>query len=150
MTLTGRKPIVQCQIIRAPQAAVFEAWRDKDSLSVWMCPSPSISHASVDVDFRVGGRFTIVMHGEDQDYAHEGEYLEIDAPNRLVFSWISSFMPAGEQKTRVTVSLEPSGESATLLTLVHDELPAGESYDGHVEGWAEILRKFATVNDREE
>jgi hypothetical protein len=51
-------------------------------------------------------------------------------------------MPEGQRDTRVTVTLEEAGEAKTRLTLVHDELPAGDAYDGHVEGWAVILRRL--------
>lgn len=137
------KRIVQERLIAAPPAAVFDAWRDPESIRVWMCPDPEMSEASVEVDFRVGGRFRIVMHGAEQDYDHTGEYVEIDPPRRLVFTWISHFIRDAEQRTRVTLELEDAGEGKTQLLLVHDELPSSDAYDGHDDGWAEILRKLA-------
>ena len=143
MSPTGREPIVQERLIAAPPREVFDAWADAESMCVWMCPEESMERATVELDFRVGGRFRIVMHGREQDYPHEGEYLEIDAPRRLVFTWCSHFMPEGQRDTRVTLTLEEAGEGKTRLTLVHDELPAGDAYDGHVEGWVVILRRLA-------
>ena len=93
-----RGPIVQERVLPAAPADVFAAWGDPESLRVWMCPAEGIEHASAEVDFRVGGAFTIVMHGEGQDYRQTGEYLEIDAPRRLVFTWISDFVPPNEAK----------------------------------------------------
>jgi len=137
------EPIVQKILIAAPPAAIFAAWRDAESLAVWMCPAADMERATVEVDFRVGGAFRIVMHGREQDYAHQGEYLEIEPPHRLAFTWISHFMPEGEQHTHVSVSIDAAGEGKSLVVLRHEGLPATDSYDGHVEGWAEILRKLA-------
>ena len=107
-----------------------------------MCPG-EMSGASVEVDFRVGGQFRIVMHGE-QDFEQTGQYLEIEPNKRLVFSWISHWMPPEEAHTRVSVTLEPEGDGDTRLTLVHDQLPETGSYDGHRDGWSTILDKLET------
>jgi uncharacterized protein YndB with AHSA1/START domain len=135
------KEIVQERVLAAAPEIVFAAWRDPTSLAVWMCPDAAMSHASVEVDFRVGGRFRIVMHGT-RDYEHSGEYLEIEPARRLVFTWVSHFMPAAEQRTRVRVTFEPVGTDRTHLRLVHTELPDTDSYDGHRAGWATILAKL--------
>jgi uncharacterized protein YndB with AHSA1/START domain len=145
MKSTNRDPIIQQKLIAAPRQSVFDAWSQAESMSVWMCPSSTMSSASVEIDFRKGGEFRIVMHGEEGDYEQRGEYLEIDPPHRLVFSWISHFMPEGLQKTRVTLTLEEADAEKTMLTLIHDELPAGDHYDGHVEGWAEILQRLSAT-----
>ena len=134
---------MQRRLIAAPPAAVFAAWGDAESLAVWMCPEPAMTRATVEVDFRVGGAFRIVMHGREADYEQTGEYLEIVPPRRLVFTWVSHFMPEGEQHTRVTVELAEAGEGKTEIVLTHEGLPAGDGYRGHDEGWAEILRRLA-------
>lgn len=136
------EPIIQERLLPAPPADVFAAWGDPESLAVWMCPSDDMSPATVEVDFRVGGAFRIVMHGPERDYGHRGEYLEIVAPSRLVFTWVSDFVPPEEARTRVTVTLEPVGTDQTRIKLVHEELPATDTYAGHLEGWATILRKL--------
>jgi uncharacterized protein YndB with AHSA1/START domain len=143
VTIPRREPIVQERVVRAPVEAVFRAWSDPESLSLWMCPADDMTPATVEVDFRVGGGFRITMHGADQGYEHEGEYLEIEAPKRLVFSWISHFVPAPYSRTRVSVAIEALGERESRVTLVHDELPDTDHYDGHTDGWSEILRKLA-------
>lgn len=135
------KSITQERILLAPPESVFAAWSEPEGLCAWMCPG-EIPKASVELDFRVGGRFRIEMHDSAQTYVQHGEYLEIDAPQRLVFSWFSEWMPEGERDTRVTVTFEAYEDEATLLRLVHDLLPESDSYDGHREGWASILEKL--------
>jgi uncharacterized protein YndB with AHSA1/START domain len=139
-------PIVQERILAATPEEVFAAWSDPAGLRVWMCPAADMTHASVELDFRVGGRFRIVMHGSG-DYAHHGEYLLIDPPHRLVFTWISEWMAPAVAATRVSVSIAPAGPDATRLTLVHEEIPDGDAYQGHPEGWATILGKLANHLD---
>ena len=141
--MSARAPIVVERLIPAPPEVVFAAWRDPVSLRVWMCPAPDMTHATAKVDFRVGGRFRIVMHGA-RDYEHAGEYLEIDPPRRLVFTWESKWVsPVAEQRTRVAVTIEPAGEQQSRLRLVHDLLPDNTAYDGHPGGWTTILEKLA-------
>lgn len=136
------EPIVQQRVLLAPPSDVFAAWSDPASLRVWMCPADDIARASAEVDFRVGGAFRIVMHGKERDYTQTGEYLEIDSPRRLVFTWISDFVPPEEAKTKVTVTLEQVDGGRTKIVLVHDELPPTGTYDGHRNGWEAILRKL--------
>ncbi len=130
--------IVQERRIAAAVDEVFHAFCDPDRLSRWMCPADGMRPATVSVDFRVGGGFEIVMHGTERDFRQRGEYLVIDPPKRLVFRWVSDFVPAHEADTRVTVTIEPDG-AGCRVRLVHDELPATDTYDGHRAGWARIL-----------
>ncbi len=138
-----RAPIVQDRLLPASPEEVFEAWSDPEGLAIWMCPAPDMKPASVELDFRVGGRFQIIMHGAEQDYLHQGEYLEIEPHKRLVMTWISEFQPEGEKQTRIEVTLEPAAAGQTRIVLVHDELPDTDSYDGHEQGWQTILAKLA-------
>jgi uncharacterized protein YndB with AHSA1/START domain len=137
-------PIVQERVLEAEPEQVFAAWSDPESLAVWMCPG-ELTGATAEVDFRVGGRFRIVMHGRERDYAQHGEYLEIDPPKRLVLSWVSEWVPAGEAATRLTLTLEPEAGGRTRLVLVHDGLPPTDSYAGHPDGWSSILTKLASA-----
>lgn len=134
--------ILQERIVAATPEEVFAAWSDPAGLRVWMCPGADMTAATVELDFRVGGRFRIVMHGA-RDYAHHGEYLEIDPPRRLVFTWISEWLAPAIAATRVSVTIAPAGRDASRLTLVHEEIPDGDAYQGHPDGWATILAKLA-------
>ncbi len=72
-----------------PRERVFEAWLDSESLAHWMRPG-NLTHATVTLDPRVGGGFRIVMEGQpDGCVEHHGEYLAIEPPSLLSFTWIS-------------------------------------------------------------
>ena len=86
------------RVFDAAPEEVFEAWGDAESLAAWMCPGSDMASATVEVDFRVGGRFRIVMHGSEQEFTQTGEYLEIDPPRRLAFTWVSDFIADGWER----------------------------------------------------
>ena len=130
------------RVLPASPEAVFAAWSDAESLATWMCPG-NVERATVESDFRVGGRFRIVMHGTEQDFHHHGEYRVIEPARRLVFTWVSEWMPEAERKTEVSVTFEAAGRDATRVRLHHYALPESESYAGHAQGWAEILTKLS-------
>ena len=133
-----RAPLVFERVLPATPEVVFQHWSDPDSLSRWMKPAETMRDARVEVDFRVGGRFRIAMQGE-QEFVQRGEYLEIEPGRRIVFRWISEWMPPGEQETLVSVSLEAVGADQTRLVMVHEQLPDSDSYAGHEGGWNRIL-----------
>ena len=95
MTDPSRPVVRVVRRLPASREEVFDAWLDAESLQEWMCPGATRKTVA-EVDARVGGRFRIVMTGEHGDTEHTGEYREIRRPDRLVFTWISTFpIPVG-------------------------------------------------------
>ncbi len=129
---------VQRRLPGSPEQT-FAAWTEPRLLARWMSPFGS---AEAHVDLRVGGAFSIVMKGPDQEIRHTGTYLELAPPHRLVFSWVSPY--TGAEPSRVTVTLVASGAAETELTLVHDCLPAGQ-VESHQGGWGQILAHLAAL-----
>jgi uncharacterized protein YndB with AHSA1/START domain len=123
--------------LAAPATEVFKWWTDADRLQEWMSP---IGTVKAEVDLRVGGVLRIVMRHEATVIEHVGEYIEIDPPRRLVFTWASPF--TGTQPSLVTVELEPEGENATKLHLVHSRLPE-LIVTTHREGWGAMLDRLS-------
>jgi uncharacterized protein YndB with AHSA1/START domain len=122
-----------------PRERVFEAWLDSKSLAHWMRPdSFEFTHATVTVDPRVGGGFRIVMEGRTDggDYEHRGEYLAIEPPSLLSFTWISR--ATDYKPTVVTIEFHERG-GGTELVLTHRRL-APEAVEKHRQGWTDIVR----------
>lgn len=121
---------------------VFDAWLDPEMLKKFVTPGPGMTVPEAETDPRKGGRFRIVMRApEAGDMPHGGEYLEIDRPNRLVFTWESPYSVEG---STVTLEFTPI-DSGTRVTLTHVRFPDGESRDNHKAGWAAILASLATA-----
>jgi uncharacterized protein YndB with AHSA1/START domain len=122
----------------ATVADVFKWWTEADRLREWMSP---IGTVEAEVDLRVGGALRIVMRGEGTVIEHVGEFVEIEPPRRLVFTWVSSF--TGAEPSLVTVELEPDGAEATHLRLVHSRLPES-IVTSHRDGWGAMLDRLSS------
>ena len=143
MTASG-PPVVRVERdIAAPPDAVFDAWTDPASVSIWMAPD-RMTVAAAECDPRVGGAFRIVMVGESGAVEHTGVYEQVSRPRRLEFTWRSPYL--GERTTRVRVDFTaiPGG---TRMVIEHFGLPALDA-EGHRRGWASIAAKLAPVLHR--
>jgi uncharacterized protein YndB with AHSA1/START domain len=102
-----------------------------------MCPG-DVTSATAEIDPRVGGRFRIVMAHGRGDTDHWGEYLEIEPPSRLSFTWISA--NTGNLPSIVTIDLHEK-DGGTEVVLTHRRLPPGK-VESHRKGWTDIVRKL--------
>jgi uncharacterized protein YndB with AHSA1/START domain len=102
-----------------------------------MCPGDK-RHATVELDPRVGGKFRIVMQHGRGEGEHWGEYLAIEPPARLSFTWMSA--NTERRPTVVTVEVFEHGAD-TELVLTQRRLPP-DKVEPHRKGWSEILAKL--------
>ncbi|MEM7318740.1 MAG: SRPBCC domain-containing protein [Pseudomonadota bacterium] len=120
-----------------PPERVFDAWLNPDMLAKFMIPGPGMTVPEATSDAKVGGRFRIVMNApEAGDLPHEGEYLAIDRPNHLQFTWVS---PYSQEDSTVTLDFTPR-EGGTEVRLHHVRFPNEESRNNHQGGWTMILQ----------
>ena len=126
--------------IDAPPERVFDAWLDADAVGQWLFATPDGVMEKVETDPRVGGKFLIVERRGDALAEHFGEYLEIDRPRRLVFSF-AAMREAGHTKVEVTIAPDGNG---SLVTLVHQMNPEWADYEAQTrQGWTTILEGLA-------
>lgn len=92
-----------------------------------------------EIDARVGGKFVFTDRRDGVDVEHTGEYLEIERPRRLVFTFAVPQFSA--ESTRVSIDIVPL-ETGCELTLTHEGvLP---DYVTRTEaGWGMILDNLA-------
>src|SRR4051794_2960908 len=119
---TSGETLVVRRVIPAPRERVFAAWLDPARLSKWMRPG-GVTGATVEVDPKVGGKFRIVMIEGPKHFEHTGEYLVIEPPERLEFTWISD--ATDHRPTVVTIEFLER-EAETELVLTHRRLPASQ------------------------
>ena len=119
--------------IAASPETVFPYFTDADKLVVWKA-------AGAELDARPGGVFRMDVTGRG-DVAR-GQYVELDPPRRMVFTWEWE-QGAATQPARsvVEVTLSPDGDG-TLLRLVHRGVPE-EIRRGSAAGWAHYLARLA-------
>jgi uncharacterized protein YndB with AHSA1/START domain len=121
------------RVLAVPRERVFAAWLDPVSLARWMGTGEGADVAALDP--RVGGAFRIVMRHGQGSAEHWGEYLAIEPPSRLSFTWVSA--NTDHRPTLVTVELLDRGDSTELI-LTHRRLPRRQ-VDAHRRGWTEIV-----------
>jgi uncharacterized protein YndB with AHSA1/START domain len=119
-----------------PAEQVFDAFLDVETARRFLFATATGEMIDAKIDAKVGGRFTFTDRRPDMgDVLHTGEYLEIERPRRLVFTFaVPQFNPA---YTTVTVEIAPSPGGCDL-TLSHDGVPP-EYAERNVEGWTRIL-----------
>ncbi len=108
---------VQAVVVRhfsASAERVFDAWLDPAVLGRWMF-GPDVRDeriVRVNLEPKVGGRFSFVVDRQGTEIDHVGEYLEIDRPRLLVFTWATrDSLP---DKSRVIVEITPAGEGCEV------------------------------------
>jgi len=113
---------------------VYDAWLDPEKARRFLFTTASGEIVRCDVDARVGGKFAIVARRNGEDVLHEGAYLELDRPRRIVFTLrVPKYSP---DEDRVTIEIDPLAQGCvlTLTTLTADEWA-----DDTQLGWAMIL-----------
>lgn len=130
------------KVINTTVEKVFDAWLDPETLSRFMLPKPGMPCPAVSLNPKVGGRFQIDMDVGEKIIPHEGEYLEIDRPNRLAFSWISPFSAEG---STVIIEFNSIDNDTTEIKLTHLRFLNEESRESHHNGWNNILDQQALI-----
>ena len=117
----------------APPERVWQALTDAGALARWFWPASM--NTTVVADLRPGGTLRIESPGQ---MAVQGEYLEIDPPHRLAFTWRWAGDPT-ETTVRVQLSCVEDG---TRLVLVHTGFPDEHSRTAHATGWSDCLDRL--------
>lgn len=124
------------KIVRAPITNVFDAWLDPEMLAQFMRPSPKMKLSPTTNEAVVDGRFEILMQIGEQTIPHTGQYLEIERPNKLVFTWVSS---SSMDDSVVTLNFKTIAENQTELNLTHVRFIDEEHRSDHEVGWGRII-----------
>lgn len=126
--------------IAARPETVFEFFTDPEKMIRW-------KGRRAELDARPGGTYRVEIN--DQAVAL-GEYVEVDPPGRIVFTWGWEGQEGGQGEhavppgsSRVEITLEPHGDG-TLVRLRHLDLPA-ESRELHGQGWDLYLGRLTAA-----
>jgi uncharacterized protein YndB with AHSA1/START domain len=120
--------------IDASPETVWQFLVDADKATRWMGQTATF-------DPRPGGVYRVeVIPGNTA----VGEFVELDPPRRLVFTWgwesgqASKVAPGS---TTVEIELVPNGDGTTLR-FSHSGLPDSESAESHAHGWDHYLDRL--------
>jgi uncharacterized protein YndB with AHSA1/START domain len=122
--------------IEATPEIVFGCLTDPALIPQWM-------GLGAEVDARPGGIYRFAM--ARQGIFVRGEFVEVERPHRLVFTWgwegSDRLVPPGSTRVEFTLRAD---RGATLLTLRHSGLPAGHDAF-HAMGWEHYLPRLAEI-----
>lgn len=141
----GQNPILVEGLFRASPKHVFKVFTDPDEIICWFAPEGRLE--TVKTDLKVGGKWQFVFQKNDGKQERlEGEYLEIEAPALLKFSWrhVVELADGTRQETDrsfVTVSFKAAG-NATAVKLIHEAIKTEDARLGVGSGWEECLRRM--------
>ena len=128
---------IECEIrIEAAPETVFEFFTDPAKAALWMGQRATL-------DPRPGGIYKLEMTNA---WTVVGEYVEVDPPNRVVFTWgwESGVEDTPPGSTTVEITLTRDGD-ATLVHLIHRDLPTERSVGAHRAGWDKFLPRLTAV-----
>ena len=121
--------------IDASPETVWEFLVDPEKLMRW-------KGINADLGTQPGGTFRCeVIPG----HIARGEYVEIDKPNKLVFTWGwdgSEDVPPGSSTIEIELASDGDG---TSLRFVHKDLPNAEAIASHAQGWDHYLPRLETA-----
>lgn len=123
--------------IAADPERVFQALVDPQQVPLWWGQSGIYRCTAFDADLRVGGNWRSTGIGPDGNkFEVHGEFLIIDPPRLLVYTWIASW--TGRAQTTVHWELEPK-DRYTLLRIRHTGLAARPELTQSYRGWPRML-----------
>jgi len=142
--------------LNAPQERAFNAWTSAEHIQQWMQPEPGMVVPLASMDLRVGGKYRIQMKKPDGEFfTAVGEFREVKAPERLVYTWDwekngsgAEFGEVEGKPSLVTVEFLKRGKG-TELVLTHSRFATVESRDNHARGWGKIVEGFARFVEKE-
>ncbi|HEV3474674.1 MAG TPA: SRPBCC domain-containing protein [Actinomycetota bacterium] len=137
---TEGKIEVERRIAARPET-VFSYFTDPERFVRWQ-------GVDAELDPRPGGLFRVTVSGKSH-LAVRGEYVEVNPPTRLVFTWgwePSDGLPKGlfglnPGTSTVEVDLVPDGQD-TILRLRHSGLPTDANRKAHTDAWAVTLKRL--------
>jgi uncharacterized protein YndB with AHSA1/START domain len=135
---TEAAPAIEREVrIDAAPETVFEFFTDPEKMVRW-------KGQTAELDPRPGGTYRVKIN--EQAIAR-GEYVEVDPPRRVVFTWgwEGGQNPVEPGTSTVEITLEPDDDGGTRVRLVHRDLPTTEEAEKHTHGWDHYMERLATA-----
>lgn len=134
--------------IAAPRERIFQALTDPEQAAKWWGRKDHYHFTHFIMDIRPGGKWSTTGSSPKMgDLNVHGEFLEIDPPRRLAYTWISNWMPA---LTTVLWELNPQA-NGTLVKLTHSGFAGNiDQAKGHSFGWTLVFTWLQAFAERGE
>jgi uncharacterized protein YndB with AHSA1/START domain len=129
------------RVLEAPRERVWREWTEPERFADWFGGEAEIPTATVRMDVREGGRWRLTMlAGPDRrEVRWKGEYLEVEEPERLVFT--VSDRP-DEVYELVTVVLTDLGDGRTEMRFSQRGHLSPAQYRRAGSGWGSFFDRM--------
>jgi uncharacterized protein YndB with AHSA1/START domain len=136
---------LECTLAALPEE-VFRKLTEPAELVKWWGPH-GFAIPEAEVNLVVGGRYRFAMTPPDGEPFHlSGDFLEIDPPWRLVYTFRWEEPTPDDRETVVDLSLGSIG-NGTRIVLLQRPFLTEERLDLHRNGWTESFEKLQAVLD---
>jgi len=130
------------RVFRAPRSVIFQALTEPQELAKWWGPD-GFSILNVESDLRPGGDYRIAMQPPEGDLFYlVGEFLEVEPPQRLCYTFRWEDPDPEDRETVVTLSLRDIGGTSAELVLTQGDFATERRQALHDEGWTQSLDKL--------
>jgi uncharacterized protein YndB with AHSA1/START domain len=138
MHITADRDAIISEIdIAAPPDRVFQALIDPQQVLQWWGQTGIYRCTEFAADVRPGGQWRSAGIGPDGGpFEARGEYIEVEPPRLLIYSWVASW--TGALKTTIRCELTRSGKG-TQLRLSHGGLASHPELAQSYRGWPRML-----------
>jgi uncharacterized protein YndB with AHSA1/START domain len=142
MTGDGELRLHLRRILRAPRPVVFGALTEPHELTKWWGPDGFVI-PGVESDLRPGGRYRIAMQPPEGALFHlVGEFIDIDPPERLSYTFRWEEPDPEDRETVVTLTLRDIDGISSELLLDQGEFATDRRLALHDEGWTQSLDRL--------
>lgn len=142
------------RLIRAPRAAVWDAWADPAKLCRWWIPAP-LACQIVDFDLRPGGAFVTRMSEDGESFVPhiDGCFLDVVDGERLVFTNMlgPGWRPAAKGFITAVISFEDDAQGMRYAAhVMHADEAARQTHLdlGFDDGWGTVIGQLAALVER--
>jgi uncharacterized protein YndB with AHSA1/START domain len=116
---------------------VYDAFLDPKRAGKFLFATATGQIVRCEIDARVGGTFTIVDRRAGEDVAHTGQYITLERPRLIVFTF--GVEKYSDELSTATIEIAPLRKGCKL-TLSHEMSAEAAPYrDRTEEGWRGIL-----------
>lgn len=128
----------------APRERIFSMLTEPVELAKWWGPR-GFTIPEAELNLRMGGGYRLSMQPPDGELFHlSGEFLEIDPPSRLVYTFRWEEPTPDDRETVVTLSLDAVG-GGTEVALSQGLFATEERLSLHRGGWTDAFEKLREV-----
>jgi len=131
--------VIKAEIdLAVPPERVFRSLTDANELASWWGADEMYRTKDWAIDLRPGGKWsTRTVAADGSESTVDGEYIEVDPPRRLVFTWRPSWDDYAV--TTIEYELQPIASGTRLLVTHSGFGDRATAAAGTGEGWKRVL-----------